>query len=164
MAFAGSKKGAVKNDINVTPLVDVVLVLLIIFMVITPMLQRGKDVKLPPSHHVDDEQKGDPLVLSMTKDKKVYVESNQVSDDELTTQVAAAMQAAPGRKLLLKGDEALTVGDVRRIFPCWNGTLSKDTCASWDGSPSHRMAAPSAPSTRQPRGTSRSSCGSRTTG
>jgi biopolymer transport protein TolR len=117
MAFAGGKKGAVKNDINVTPLVDVVLVLLIIFMVITPMLQRGKDVKLPPSRHVDDEQKGDPLVLSMTKDKKVYVESNQVSDDELTTQVAAAMQAAPGRKLLLKGDEALTVGDVRRIFP-----------------------------------------------
>ena len=49
MAFAGGKAGGVKNDINVTPLVDVVLVLLIIFMVVTPMLQRGKPVELPKS-------------------------------------------------------------------------------------------------------------------
>ena len=46
MSMVGSSKG-IKNEINVTPLVDVVLVLLIIFMVITPMLQRGKDVNLP---------------------------------------------------------------------------------------------------------------------
>ena len=74
MAFGGGGKGVEKNEINVTPLVDVVLVLLIIFMVITPMLQRGKDVNLPKSANVEAEKKGDPLVLSVTTDGKVYIE------------------------------------------------------------------------------------------
>ena len=69
MAFGGSSKG-VKNEINITPLVDVVLVLLIIFMVITPMLQRGKEVHLPKAHQPEEEKKAaDPLVLSVTADK-----------------------------------------------------------------------------------------------
>ena len=53
---AGSNKGGPKNDINVTPLVDVVLVLLIIFMVVTPMLQRGKDVTLPKAKQQSEEK------------------------------------------------------------------------------------------------------------
>jgi biopolymer transport protein ExbD len=62
----GGGKG-IKAEINVTPMVDVVLVLLIIFMVITPMLQRGKDVQLPKAMKVDDEKKGgaDPIVVSV---------------------------------------------------------------------------------------------------
>ena len=112
----GSSKG-VKSDINVTPLVDVVLVLLIIFMVVTPMLQRGKDVKLPASHKVDEENKeGDPIILSVTKDKHVFVESDEYDDQGLSTRISQELQAAPGRKILLKGDQALTYGDVRRVL------------------------------------------------
>lgn len=115
MAFGGGKKG-VKNEINVTPLVDVVLVLLIIFMVITPMLQRGKDVNLPKSEKVDEEKKGDPLVLSVTADGKMYIESNQVQESDLETKIADALRKEPGKKVMLKGDEKVTVGDVRKVM------------------------------------------------
>ena len=115
MAFGGGGKG-VKNEINVTPLVDVVLVLLIIFMVITPMLQRGKDVNLPKSANVEEEKKGDPLVLSVTTDGKVYVEANQVSENEIESKVAEALRKEPNKKVMLKGDERVTVGDVRKVM------------------------------------------------
>jgi biopolymer transport protein TolR len=114
---AGPSKG-VKSDINVTPLVDVVLVLLIIFMVITPMLQRGKDVRLPQAHkqETDESKKSDPLVLSITKEKEVYLESTQYSKVELSDQIREELTNDPGKKILLKGDEALTVGDVREVM------------------------------------------------
>jgi biopolymer transport protein TolR len=115
MAFGGGGKG-IKNEINVTPLVDVVLVLLIIFMVITPMLQRGKDVNLPKSANVEDEKKGDPLVLSVTTDGKIWIEANQVNENELETKVAEALRKEPGKKVMLKGDERVTVGDVRKVM------------------------------------------------
>ena len=115
MAFSSGNKG-VKNDINVTPLVDVVLVLLIIFMVITPMLQRGKDVNLPKANIPEDQAKTDPIVLSVTSDGKTYVESNEVNENDLEAKVREALQREPGKKVMLKGDERVTVGDVRKIM------------------------------------------------
>jgi biopolymer transport protein ExbD len=117
MAFAAGGSKGVKNDINVTPLVDVVLVLLIIFMVITPMLQRGKPVHLPKANKIGGEDsKSDPLILSVTTDRKLWVESDQVSEDQLETRIAAELVSEPNKRLLLKGDEALTVGDVRKVM------------------------------------------------
>ncbi|TKD12024.1 ExbD/TolR family protein [Polyangium fumosum] len=113
----GPKKGSVKNDINVTPLVDVVLVLLIIFMVITPMLQRGKDVKLPQSKSIDEENKdSDPIILSVTTDKHIYIESSEYDKEGFTPALKAVLEEKPGRKILLKGDQTLTVGDVREVM------------------------------------------------
>ena len=117
MSFsAGSAKG-IKNDINVTPLVDVVLVLLIIFMVITPMLQRGKAVSLPKGFHpVVEEKDGDPLVLSVTSDKKLWIESNNFPEARIEAELMAELVKQPGRKMMLKGDEALEVGEVRKMM------------------------------------------------
>ena len=117
MAMGTGPSRGVKSEINVTPLVDVVLVLLIIFMVVTPMLQRGKDVKLPQAHKADEENKeGDPLILSVTKDKRVFVESDVYDEGALSSRLAQELAAQPGRKILLKGDQALTFGDVRRVM------------------------------------------------
>jgi biopolymer transport protein TolR len=114
---AGGKKGSFKNDINVTPLVDVVLVLLIIFMVITPMLQRGKDVKLPVSKTIEEGgSEDDPLILSITKGKLIYIESTEYKEADFTPALVDQLAAKPGRRLLLKGDEALEVGDVRKLM------------------------------------------------
>jgi biopolymer transport protein TolR len=116
MAMAGPSKG-IKNEINVTPLVDVVLVLLIIFMVITPMLQRGKDVNLPAAQKTDEEGKEtDPIVLSVTEKKEIYVESNAFNDKGLEDELRGKLTATPGRRILLKGDDRLSFGDVRRVM------------------------------------------------
>ena len=116
MAFGGGSKG-VKNDINVTPLVDVVLVLLIIFMVITPMLQRGKAVVLPKGNNPEKEEKdGDPIILSVTTDKKTWIENDYVPEGQLEEKLAAEFRMTPGRKVMLKGDEAVEVGEVRKMM------------------------------------------------
>ena len=115
MAAGGSK--GIKNEINVTPLVDVVLVLLIIFMVVTPMLQRGKDVRLPKSQSTDEEEKqSDPLILSLTADKKAWVESDPYDEDGLRERLTKEFMAQPNRRVLVKGDDSLTFGDVRKIM------------------------------------------------
>jgi biopolymer transport protein TolR len=117
MAMTTGKAGAIKSDINVTPLVDVVLVLLIIFMVVTPLLQRGKPVKLPKSEMIDRERKGgDPLMLSITADKKVYVENDALDDEKLLARLRDEIIAAPTRPILLKGDQALEFGVVRKVM------------------------------------------------
>jgi biopolymer transport protein TolR len=115
MAFTGNSRG-VKNDINVTPLVDVVLVLLIIFMVVTPMLQRGKDVQLPKSRTSDNSEKPDALIISVTPDKSIWFESMQVSKEALRAKVALSIQQHPERKILVKGDDSLKVKDVREVM------------------------------------------------
>jgi len=117
MAFAAGSQKGVKNAINVTPLVDVVLVLLIIFMVVTPMLQRGKDVHLPKAHSNEKEKKqSDPLVVSMTADRSIWIESNVVADALLEDRVGQELSREAGRRVLLKGDEKLSVGDVRKVM------------------------------------------------
>ena len=116
MGVGGSK--GLKAEINVTPMVDVCLVLLIIFMVITPMLQRGKDVQLPKATKVDDEKKGaaDPIVVSVTTDKKIFIESDGFDDEGFETELQKKLVSNPGQRILLKGDQSLVFDDVRRVM------------------------------------------------
>ncbi len=117
MAMTAGGTGGIKKDINVTPLVDVVLVLLIIFMVVTPMLQRGKDVVLPKSKVVDkDPGAGEPLILSITFDKKVWVDKESYDEAGLEQRLRDEVIAQPNRAFLLKGDNRVTVGDVRKVM------------------------------------------------
>jgi len=118
MAFGGATGGAVRSDINITPLVDVVLVLLIIFMVVTPMLQRGKAVTLPKAQTTTKKAPGepDPLILSVTTDKKIFVEHDQYDLAGLEERLRSELTNTPGRKIMLKGDQSLTYGDVRKVM------------------------------------------------
>jgi|SRR5450631_1222038 biopolymer transport protein TolR len=114
---AGGGKGKVKSDINVTPLVDVVLVLLIIFMVVTPMLQRGKDVKLPDAtKQKEEDSKSDPMIVSVTADKKIYLEKDPFDEEGLRIAITGKLQAEPFKQVLLKGDNSLTFEDVRKVL------------------------------------------------
>jgi biopolymer transport protein ExbD len=117
MGMTTGGKGGVKSDINVTPLVDVVLVLLIIFMVVTPMLQRGKSVVLPRAHSVDKDRKGgDPLIVSITSDKLVWVDKDKYDEAGLEQRLKDEVIANAYRPVLLKGDQAITVGDARKVM------------------------------------------------
>ena len=115
----GSAKGSVRSDINITPLVDVVLVLLIIFMVITPMLQRGKSVELPKAKHAAGAPAGggsEPAFISVTKDGSVYIEQDKTpASDEAVLQ--ALKDAALGQKrVMLKADVETEYGKVRPVL------------------------------------------------
>jgi len=113
---AGGSRG-VKSEINITPLVDVVLVLLIIFMVVTPMLQRGKDVHLPKSNFTEKEKKDtDPMILSITKDKSIYLERDKFDDAQMEKAIRDKLEIKPDRRILLKGDDSLVFSDVRRVM------------------------------------------------
>ena len=127
MAMATGGKKGVKADINVTPMVDVCLVLLIIFMVITPMLQRGKDVQLPKAMKVDEEKKGaaDPIIISVTPDKKIYIESDAFDDEGFQSELQKQILAKPGSRILLKGDASLVFDDVRRVMNLARGAGAK---------------------------------------
>jgi biopolymer transport protein TolR len=107
----------VKSDINVTPLVDVVLVLLIIFMVITPLLQRGKAVQLPQAKLVSElKAGGDPILLSVTRDKKIFLDKNEVKKENLADALTNEMAAMPGSPIMLKGDRDLDYKTVREVI------------------------------------------------
>jgi biopolymer transport protein TolR len=115
----GGAKGSVRSDINITPLVDVVLVLLIIFMVITPMLQRGKGVDLPKARHAANipDNSPDPLFVSVTKDGNVYVEQDKQPSGQ--QEVTAAMKEAasvPGKIIMLKADVDAEWGHIRPVL------------------------------------------------
>jgi biopolymer transport protein TolR len=121
MATPTGPRGSIRSDINVTPLVDVVLVLLIVFMVVTPMLQRGKDVVLPKTAVVDEEPgSGDPLVVSITSDRTVWVDRQPCEREALEQRLRDALTARP-RPVLLEGDRRVTVGDVRRVMAAARG-------------------------------------------
>jgi biopolymer transport protein ExbD len=93
------------------------LVLLIIFMVITPLLQKGVDVKLPtaefPSDHPDNEA---AITVAVRKDNTVYVNMVPIAESELPTKLSEEFEGKTERILFLKADEALEYGDVLRVM------------------------------------------------
>jgi biopolymer transport protein TolR len=104
MDTGGSKAGP-KSDINVTPLVDVMLVLLIIMMLVAPMLQKGVDVKLPLATNTSDKPENEQqTVLAVDARDKFYVNSIEVSRAEMTDRVKAALEEKTERVVLIKGD------------------------------------------------------------
>jgi biopolymer transport protein ExbD len=115
MAFSTSSRG-VKSDINVTPLIDVVLVPLIIFMVVTPLLERGKSVNRPDSQKSDENKEAETLVISMPSDSTLWVEGTPATTETLGSVLSQELAEHPGKKVMLKGDETLKVKAVREVM------------------------------------------------
>jgi len=102
----GGATGGVKSDINVTPLVDVMLVLLIIMMIVAPMLQKGVDVKLPQAANtVDKPETQEQTVIAVAADKRMYLNSVPVREDDLRAKVQEALESKKEKIVLIKGDE-----------------------------------------------------------
>jgi biopolymer transport protein TolR len=118
MAVGGNKGGAIA-DINVTPMADIMIVLLIIFMVITPMLSKGVDLKLPQAGNTK-ERKDDPktVVLAVRKDGTVFLNGVKVDNPEaeLTAKVKERLEEVQDKVIYLKGDEGISYGDIMKIM------------------------------------------------
>jgi biopolymer transport protein ExbD len=119
MAMTVPGAGEYKSDINITPLVDIVLVLLIIFMVITPLLQMGYDVKVPPKATVDQPQSTiDQLIVSITPQKRVYLNKQEVTPQQLNQQLSDILKnrASNNRTVFVSADDGTGYGDVVKIM------------------------------------------------
>jgi len=102
----GGFKGGLKADINVTPLVDVMLVLLIIMMVVAPMLQKGVNVQLPlAANSVEKPDTGGQVVVAIGADKVVYLNTQPIRLDDLAKRVVDALENQKDKVVLIKGDE-----------------------------------------------------------
>ena len=113
----GGAKGGVKSDINVTPMVDVMLVLLIIMMLIAPMLQQGVDLRLPQAANtVDKPETQGQTVLSITADRRFYVNSVQVAETEMLVRIQRALEETRERIVLIKGDEDAPYGSIMTVM------------------------------------------------
>ena len=126
MAMAGPPSGrrgrgrAPMADINVTPLVDVMLVLLIIFMVTAPLLVTGVPVNLPETRAKGLDQDQKPTVVSMDRDGAIFIDEDQVSDAELPGRLAEILSASAGQpeppQIFLRADTGLDYGRVMRVM------------------------------------------------
>ncbi len=114
--------GGVKADINVTPLVDVVLVLLILFMVVTPQMEAGVAVDLPPANNPDAESSGlEPVTLSISKDGALHLDKDRIEPAQLEHQLKTLHAEKPDQQLVLKADKAVAYGKVRDVFKTCQG-------------------------------------------
>ena len=109
------------GDINVTPLVDVMLVLLIIFMVTAPMLTQGLTVELPPAEGRNFEQTAaDPSTVSITRAGEVFVDGIPVSSDDLELTLGTALRGRKIKRALLEADQQVPYGRVVAVVDVMN--------------------------------------------
>ncbi len=113
----GGAKGGVKSDINVTPLVDVMLVLLIIMMIIAPLLQKGVDVRLPTATNTADKpETQDQTVVGVTPDGRYWVNGVQVPDADVRVRLDDIFEGKQDRIVLIKADEDAPYGRVMEVM------------------------------------------------
>jgi len=110
----GGAQGGVKSDINVTPLVDVMLVLLIIMMLVAPLLQQGVSVKLPTAaNYVDKPETSGQTVVAIAPDKSVYLNAKPLRpEEELGAKVKDLLENKNEKIVLIKADEAVDYSAV----------------------------------------------------
>jgi biopolymer transport protein TolR len=113
----GGAKGGVKSDINVTPLVDVMLVLLIIMMLVAPMLQQGVAVRLPTAANtVDKPETQEQTVLAISKDKSFFLNAKPVTEGEMATRLNEILENKKEKIVLIKADEEVEYSAVMTVM------------------------------------------------
>lgn len=104
------------SEINVTPLVDVMLVLLIIFMVTAPMLMQGVEVNLPKTTTKNIKTKEEPLMLTVNKEKEIFIEKHRIKLDNLEIKIQKIFQNRRDKEILLRADKEVPYGFVIKVI------------------------------------------------
>ena len=116
MAFDSGQRGQMVSQINVTPLVDVMLVLLVIFMVTAPIIQQGVQVSLPKVKAEALAGKEEQFVVSITRANEIYLNDTKLSPSDLTEKLAAISRERPDREVFIRADEQVPYGEVIRTM------------------------------------------------
>jgi len=112
----GGNNGRLMSDINVTPLVDVMLVLLIIFMVTAPMMMQGVDVSLPEATAEPLESEKEHLIITINKENQVFISDFQVTVEFLGEKLKKILEGRSDREVYLKADKDISYGTVVRVM------------------------------------------------
>jgi len=115
---AGGGNKRLNSDINVTPFVDICLVLLIIFMVVTPMLQEGIQINLPFAKHAEkkEDDEAHAIIVAVKGPQQVYVMQKPVPRDQYLATMTEVHDRMPDKSVLIKADRSLKYGDVRKVM------------------------------------------------
>jgi biopolymer transport protein TolR len=116
MNVGGNK--ALNSDINVTPFVDICLVLLIIFMVVTPMLQSGIQINLPYAKNTEkkEDDESHAITVAVKTTDEIYVQKKRIPRDQYLAEMQEIHDRMPEKNILIKADRKLTYGDVRKVM------------------------------------------------
>jgi biopolymer transport protein TolR len=115
----GRRRAAVMSEINVTPFVDVMLVLLIVFMVSAPLLTVGVPIELPQSQAKSLSQDNEPLTVSVNVDGKVYLQDKEIQVDDLVPKLKAIIEARNGTlndQIYVRGDKKVDYGTMMKVM------------------------------------------------
>jgi len=116
MSHGGGSDDRFMSDINVTPFVDVMLVLLIIFMVTAPMMMQGVDVDLPETTSEPLTAQEEALIVSIKPDGKVFISDYEVEVDSLGEKLLKILEGRESRQVFIKGDKLVPYGVVVRVM------------------------------------------------
>ena len=118
----GGAKGGLKSDINVTPLVDVMLVLLIIMMIIAPLLQKGVDLILPPAAHTAEKpDTSDQTTVYIDKQGQLYINAIHLQESQLIARLLTVLEEKSEKTVYLKGDRDAPYGAVMKMMDALRG-------------------------------------------
>lgn len=104
------------SEINVTPLVDVMLVLLVIFMVTAPMMQQGLEVELPETANSGVETNDEPFMIVIKKNKKIYADKTEIKLKDMRKKLRAIFQTRKNKQIYIKADHAVDYGTVAKTM------------------------------------------------
>lgn len=104
------------SEINVTPFVDVMLVLLVVFMITAPMMTQGVQVSLPQVDNAQMTDQNEPLIVTVKRSGQVYLQEVAVSTEELMPRLRAIRESKPGTAILLRADTNVAYGEVMRVM------------------------------------------------
>ena len=127
MAFGGSAGGGIRSDINITPLVDVVLVLLIIFMVMTPTLLKQMELTVPEKAEVQmtPPPSSDQVVVGVTKEGKISINNEMIDESAFIDRMHTVMQNSHDKLVFFNIDDEAIYGDVMHVMDMTRGCGAK---------------------------------------
>ena len=111
-----ANRRAAMSDINVTPMVDVMLVLLVIFMVAAPLMTVGVEVDLPETSAAPMTGQDEPLVVSVSAEGSIYIMDSEIAQDTLTEKLAAITENKADTRIFVRGDKSIDYGRVMQVM------------------------------------------------
>ena len=115
-ATAGRRRHRLNADINVTPFIDVMLVLLVVFMVSAPLMVTGVEVSLPEENNAALESKEQPLVVTIQKSGALYVQDQPIQKEALIQKLTSILQTRTDSSIYLRGDADLAYGKIMQLM------------------------------------------------